>query len=121
MKWTAKRASPFVNKDLFGDQEQVACVIEWADGAEEPQIVAYTQIEKATDLAFTYLSACDSNMLLRKGKEAGSPQTSQATQSLVSFLSKSQSPPKNLEGRLRDFRVKDPDGNTLDVFTYLKT
>ena len=67
-----------MNKDLFGDQEQVACVIEWADGAEEPQIVAYTQIEQATDLALTYLSACDSNMLLCKGKEAGSPQTSQA-------------------------------------------
>lgn len=34
---------------------------------------------------------------------------------------KTQSSPKNLEDRLRDFRVKDPDGNTLDVFNYLKT
>lgn len=30
-----------------------------------------------------------------------------------------QSPPENFEGRLRDFRVIDPDGNTLDICTNL--
>ncbi|MPZ13049.1 MAG: VOC family protein [Chloroflexi bacterium] len=32
---------------------------------------------------------------------------------------KAQSPPEDFEGRLRDFRVIDPDGNKLDIATRL--
>ena len=30
---------------------------------------------------------------------------------------KPESEPEIFEGKMRDFRVKDPDGNTLDIFT----
>ena len=34
---------------------------------------------------------------------------------------KAQSPPENFEGRIRDFRVVDPDGNKLDFCTRLNS
>jgi hypothetical protein len=34
---------------------------------------------------------------------------------------KAQSPPEDFEGRIRDFRVIDPDGNKLDFCTRLTT
>lgn len=33
---------------------------------------------------------------------------------------KAESPPQDFEGRLRDFRVIDPDGNKLDICTRLQ-
>jgi catechol 2,3-dioxygenase-like lactoylglutathione lyase family enzyme len=32
---------------------------------------------------------------------------------------KAESPPENFEGKMRDFRVVDPDGNKLDICTRL--
>ncbi len=37
---------------------------------------------------------------------------------LVSKGIQPQSPPEDFEGKLRDFRVLDPDGNKLDSRTY---
>ncbi len=34
---------------------------------------------------------------------------------------KAESPPEDFEGSLRDFRVVDPDGNKLDIFTSLNS
>ncbi|MGH9842114.1 MAG: glyoxalase superfamily protein [Blastocatellia bacterium] len=34
---------------------------------------------------------------------------------------KAESPPENFEGRIRDFRVVDPDGNKLDICTRLNS
>lgn len=34
---------------------------------------------------------------------------------------KAQSPPEDFGGKIRDFRVTDPDGNKLDIFTRLDT
>jgi hypothetical protein len=34
---------------------------------------------------------------------------------------KAQSPPEDFEGRIRDFRVIDPDGDKLDFYTRLTT
>ena len=34
---------------------------------------------------------------------------------------KAESPPEDFEDKIRDFRVKDPDGNTLDICTTINT
>jgi catechol 2,3-dioxygenase-like lactoylglutathione lyase family enzyme len=34
---------------------------------------------------------------------------------------KAESPPEDFEGKMRDFRVVDPDGNKLDIFTSLNS
>lgn len=40
---------------------------------------------------------------------------------IISRGVKTESPPEDFEGRIRDFRVVDPDGNKLDICTHLNS